>query len=101
MAKTVECGAQYIRLDTDDDNDFSDPSGHNGLGADGRISDNDTFLDEEISRIAGGSLSFKGEFPSLVSLQVQADTGQFVHVCGGTIIDEQHVLTAAHCFLGG
>jgi secreted trypsin-like serine protease len=58
-------------------------------------------LEEDISRIAGGTLSFRGEFPSLVSLQVLTNTGEYVHVCGGTIIDEQHVLTAAHCFLGG
>lgn len=47
----------------------------------------------EDDRIIGGELSELGDFPSLVSLQ----TNTFRHFCGGSLIDEWHVLTAAHC----
>lgn len=46
-----------------------------------------------VPRIIGGTLATLGEFPGSVSLQ----TRQGFHFCGGTLIDMQHVLTAAHC----
>lgn len=46
-----------------------------------------------VPRIVGGTLATHGEFPGSVSLQ----TRQGFHFCGGTLIDESHVLTAAHC----
>ncbi|XP_055934773.1 clotting factor G beta subunit-like isoform X1 [Argiope bruennichi] len=41
----------------------------------------------------GGSLSIQGQFPWMVTIQ---ENGK--HLCGGSLIDRTHVLTAAHCF---
>jgi len=44
------------------------------------------------TRIVGGQEAAAYSWPWLVSLQYQGN-----HFCGGTLIDEYHVLTAAHC----
>jgi len=44
-------------------------------------------------RIVGGEVTTIGEFPYQVSVQLN---GQ--HICGGAVIGNQFVLTAAHCF---
>ncbi|KAL8595267.1 hypothetical protein ACOMHN_020020 [Nucella lapillus] len=46
-------------------------------------------------RIIGGEYVDLKEYPWQISLRYHGD-----HVCGGTLIDSQHVLTAAHCFDG-
>lgn len=43
-------------------------------------------------KITGGFYTIEDEFPYIVSLQ---NNGQ--HTCGGAIISDQHILTAAHC----
>uniref|UniRef100_A0A673STN4 Kallikrein B1 n=2 Tax=Suricata suricatta TaxID=37032 RepID=A0A673STN4_SURSU len=50
------------------------------------------------TRIVGGTNSSWGEWPWQVSLQVTLRARS--HLCGGSIIGRQWVLTAAHCFDG-
>ncbi|XP_075840661.1 plasma kallikrein [Microtus pennsylvanicus] len=50
------------------------------------------------SRIVGGTNSSLGEWPWQVSLQVKVVSQN--HLCGGTIIGHQWIITAAHCFDG-
>ncbi|OXU24622.1 hypothetical protein TSAR_000943 [Trichomalopsis sarcophagae] len=45
-------------------------------------------------RIIGGDYSVKGQFPYLVLIQT---SGQ--HHCGGSIVADQYILTAAHCLI--
>ena len=47
------------------------------------------------SKIIGGRNAYDGEFPYQVSLRMTLR-----HICGGSIIDETHILTAAHCVNG-
>lgn len=47
-------------------------------------------------RIVGGNQAYLGQFPHQVSLR-HLDT----HICGGSILSEFWVLTAAHCVDNG
>ncbi|KAF4110055.1 hypothetical protein G5714_009307 [Onychostoma macrolepis] len=48
------------------------------------------------SRVVGGTDVRPNSWPWQVSLQYQSGSS-FYHTCGGTLIDKQWVLTAAHC----
>jgi len=50
------------------------------------------------SRIVNGKDAGHGEFPWQISLRVLGDNEH--HICGGTLIANQWVLCAAHCFSG-
>jgi len=46
-------------------------------------------------RTVGGLLSKKGQWPWMVAIHNFVDG----NLCGGVLISDQHVLTAAHCVL--
>jgi secreted trypsin-like serine protease len=50
-------------------------------------------------RIIGGQDVNVGQFPSAAAIYVFTFTG--VYFCGGSLISQQWVLTAAHCIAGG
>ena len=51
-------------------------------------------------RILGGHGAYPGQFPYHVSIQKRLyGNANFSHICGGSIIDEKWILTAAHCLL--
>nr|AAD00320.1 plasminogen activator sPA [Scolopendra subspinipes] len=54
---------------------------------------------DEFNRIVGGEAAEPGEFPWQISLQVVSWYGSY-HYCGGSILDESWVVTAAHCVEG-
>ncbi|KAK9888571.1 hypothetical protein WA026_000812 [Henosepilachna vigintioctopunctata] len=47
-------------------------------------------------RIINGTLASQGEFPWIISLQVK-DGDQYSHICGGAILSQLWIVTAAHC----
>jgi len=55
--------------------------------------------DSVSKRIVGGQTSESGEWPWLVTMQLaRNDSTYYEHLCGGSLISSQWVLTAAHCF---
>uniref|UniRef100_A0A8C4U2X3 Transmembrane serine protease 6 n=1 Tax=Falco tinnunculus TaxID=100819 RepID=A0A8C4U2X3_FALTI len=53
----------------------------------------DCGLQAPLSRIVGGVNSVEGEWPWQASLQVRGR-----HICGGTLVADRWVVSAAHCF---
>lgn len=50
-----------------------------------------------VKRIVGGENAIAHSWPFLVSVRVKTNKSE--HHCGGTLISDQHVLTAAHCVI--
>ncbi|XP_065674644.1 serine protease 27 isoform X2 [Hydra vulgaris] len=49
-------------------------------------------------RIVGGKNAKEGDWPWQVNIDYRYNTGNPGHHCGGTLINEEWVLSAAHCF---
>lgn len=61
----------------------------------GKPSMNNSGSDPIPNRIVGGTKAEPGEFPYQVRLNIRSRRGS--SLCGGVIIDQRHILTAAHC----
>jgi secreted trypsin-like serine protease len=48
-----------------------------------------------------GTCAPYGSLPWTVQIQILDDGSSYSHHCGGTIITEDFILTAAHCFPDG
>ena len=55
-------------------------------------------LGTPIARVAGGMKAPKGSNPWAASIRLHGfESGNTYHHCGGVLLSEFHILTAAHC----
>ncbi|KAG6458191.1 hypothetical protein O3G_MSEX010710 [Manduca sexta] len=51
-------------------------------------------------RIVGGSVTSIAQYPSIVALLFSSNLSTWRQICGGTIINNRNIVTAAHCIHG-
>uniref|UniRef100_A0A1L8DQE9 CLIP domain-containing serine protease n=2 Tax=Nyssomyia neivai TaxID=330878 RepID=A0A1L8DQE9_9DIPT len=49
------------------------------------------------NRLIGGQLAKLDEYPWMVRLQYKTEDNELKYLCGGSLINERYVMTAAHC----
>ncbi|XP_018424271.1 PREDICTED: chymotrypsin-C-like [Nanorana parkeri] len=54
-------------------------------------------VNPKVSRVVNGEDTVPKSWPWQISLQYQGSSGAWGHTCGGTLISDTWVLTAAHC----
>jgi len=52
------------------------------------------------TRIVNGEQAIQNEYPFIAALLARDSSGTKRQFCGGSLIDEYHILTAAHCVIG-
>ncbi|XP_063284148.1 chymotrypsin-like elastase family member 1 [Pelobates fuscus] len=62
----------------------------------GHCADDLQYLGNSNTRVVGGTDVFRNSWPWQISLQFYLN-GEWLHSCGGSLIRENRVLTAAHC----
>ncbi|XP_055904363.1 serine protease snake [Eupeodes corollae] len=59
------------------------------------------FCEQSIPMIVGGKVTQNGEYPHMAALGWSQENGDPKWACGGSLISDQYILTAAHCTESG
>jgi secreted trypsin-like serine protease len=71
-----------------------------GLPGEPAFAQSPTAADKGNTRIIGGVEAKSGAWPWQIQIYLRRPDGQFIPACGGSLIHERWVLSAAHCFRG-